>query len=270
MKTEFLSHLSEIQKYLKTEQELNILHSGHIGDLIYSLPVIKELSKNYRCNLIVNIGKPAQTHAYKHVSGNLLINEKLYSKLLPLLQKVSYLNNIEVYKNQKIHLNFDLFREFPFELNFITVRWYSHLTGVFPDFTKPALQVEPHPVIKDKVVIIRSFRVRNSFVNYSFLKKYDNLLFVGLPDEFEDLKRTVPNLEYYDAKDFYELAQIIKSSKFYLGNQSFGFALAETMKVPRLLEAYSDFPVVHPIGENAYDFYFQEHFELLFDKLYNS
>ena len=58
--------------------------------------------------------------------------------------------------------------------------------------------------------------------------------------------------------------------EFGSGGRDIGFALAETMKVPRLLEAYSDFPVVHPIGENAYDFYFQEHFELLFDKLYNS
>ncbi|MNY51403.1 hypothetical protein D3C86_1869870 [compost metagenome] len=78
----------------------------------------------------------------------------------------------------------------------------------------------------------------------------------------------VPNLEFYDVKDFYEMAQIIKSSKFFLGNQSFAYALADGLKVPRLLEANPEFPVVHPIGEKAYDFYFQEHFEFYFDKLY--
>ena len=68
-------------------------------------------------------------------------------------------------------------------------------------------------------------------------------------------------------KIFLELAEIIKSCKLFIGNLSFGYALAEAIKVPRLLESQPDFPLVYPNGENAYDFYFQEHFELLFKKL---
>lgn len=270
LRPEFVNQLNLIQQNLKNNKEINFIHSGHIGDIIYALPVIQKISESHSCNLYINIGKSTDQKAYKHISGDVYINDRLYSKLLPLLKKIDYLENIDQYTNQRVDVNLDLFRDFPFELNFITVRWYSHLTGVFPDFSKVCLKVEPHPIIKNKIVIIRSFRVRNSFVDYSFLKKYNNLLFVGLRDEYEDIKKSVPNLEFYDAEDFYELAQIIKASKFYLGNQSFGFALAEIMKVPRLLEAYSDFPVVHPIGENAYDFYFQEHFEMLFEKLYNA
>ena len=40
-----------------------------------------------------------------------------------------------------------------------------------------------------------------------------------------------------------------------------GYAIAESLKVPRLLEACPEMPYVHPVGKNAYDFYFQEHFE---------
>ena len=65
------------------------------------------------------------------------------------------------------------------------------------------------------------------------------------------------------------MAQTIKSSKFFLGNLSFGYTLAEGLKVPRLLESVPEFPLVYPNGINAYDFYFQNHFEKLFDKLYN-
>ena len=43
---------------------------------------------------------------------------------------------------------------------------------------------------------------------------YKNLIFIGTKDEYEDLKKEVPNLEFYDCKDFLEMAQIIKSSKF--------------------------------------------------------
>jgi hypothetical protein len=46
-------------------------------------------------------------------------------------------------------------------------------------------------------------------------------------DDYEDLKKEVPNLEFYDCNDFLEMAQIIKSSKFFLGNLSLGNSIAE-------------------------------------------
>ena len=79
----------------------------------------------------------------------------------------------------------------------------------------------------------------------------------------------MPNLEFYDCKDFLEMAQIIQTSKFFLGNLSLGYTLAEGLKIPRLLESSPDFPLVYPIAKNAYDFYFQVHFEKLFNVLYN-
>ena len=68
---------------------------------------------------------------------------------------------------------------------------------------------------------------------------------------------------------FLEMAQIIQSCKFFLGNLSFGYTIAEGLKVPRLLEASPDFPLMYPYGKNAYDFYFQEHFENLFKLLHS-
>ena len=266
---EFIIHLEKIGSNILNKTELNLKHSGHLGDIIYSFPVLEKLSHTHKINLFINLNKKIDIYSYKHTAGNVYMNEKLYSKFVPLLQNVNFLNSFSVYNNEKIDIDLDLFRKFPFNLNFISVRWYSHLTSIFPDFSKISLNIKPHETIVNKVVIIRSFRARNVFINYSFLKNYDNLLFLGLPDEYDDLKKDISNLEYYNPKDFYELAQIIKASKFYLGNQSFGFALAECMKVPRLLEAFSDFPVVHPIGENAYDFYFQNHLEDLFKKLYS-
>ena len=47
----------------------------------------------------------------------------------------------------------------------------------------------------------------------------------------------------------------------FIGNLSFGYALAEALKVPRLLESGPNFPLVYPNGKNGYDFYFQSHFE---------
>ena len=106
-------------------------------------------------------------------------------------------------------------------------------------------------------------------IRYNFLEKYKNILFLGLKDEYAVLKKEIVNLEYHNCKDFLEMAKIIKSCKLFIGNLSLGFALAEAMKVPRLLESGANFPLMSPNGKNGYDFYFQEHFERLFDKIYN-
>ena len=87
--------------------------------------------------------------------------------------------------------------------------------------------------------------------------------FLGLQNEYENLKKDVPNLEFYDCKDFLEMAKIIKSCKFYLGNVSFGWHIAEALKVPRLLEGSPEDVLYYPHGDKSYVFFFQEHFEKL-------
>ena len=96
------------------------------------------------------------------------------------------------------------------------------------------------------------------------------MYFIGTNDEYLDLKKEVPNLMIYECKDFLEMALIIKSSKFFIGNQSIAYPMAEALKVPRLLEAEPFFPVVQPIGKNAYYFYYQPHFEIFFKILYQT
>ena len=188
--------------------------------------------------------------------------------MLPLLHKQTYIEEVNIFNNQNIDIDLNLFREFPINFNIDSVRWYSQLTGIHTDLSVPYIFAEPHNVIKNKVTIMRNVRRKNYFTNYKFLKKYENLLFIGLNDEYKDLKKEVPNLEYYDCKNFLEMAQIIKSSKFFLGNLSFGYHIAEGLKTPRLLEGSPKFPLVYPHGKYAYEFYFQEHFEKWFSYLY--
>ena len=147
------------------------------------------------------------------------------------------------------------------------MRWYFHLAAIHCDLNEPYVFVNNHKTINNKIVILRSARRQNKLINYNFLNDYKDILFVGLKDEYISLKKELPLLDYYDPINFLELAEIIRSSKIFIGNLSFGYALAEAIKVPRLLESQPDFPLVYPNGENAYDFYFQEHFEYLFKKL---
>ena len=49
--------------------------------------------------------------------------------------------------------------------------------------------------------------------------------------------------------------------EIFIGNQSVAYPIAEALKVPRILEACPYFPVVQPVGDDAFDFYYQPHFE---------
>ena len=261
----------EINKIFKaTEQEeISFLHSGHLGDVINALPVLKQLSKKSKCNLYLQVGKNLERDAinYKHKGDKIYMTERMVDMVLPLLKNQDYISKVEIFENQKIDIDLNLFRKMPMNFNLDEVRWYFHLTGVHVDLSKQYLFANEHQLIKKKIVIMRSTRRKNTFINYKFLRNFKDVLFLGLQEEYEDLKKEIPNLEYYDCKNFLEAAEIIKSSKFFIGNSSFGFTIAEGLKVPRIMESYPDFPVIYPNGGLGYDFYFQKHFEKICERL---
>lgn len=260
-----LPKIEKFSKNLELKNNVSFLHYGHLGDIINCLPIIKEISKNKSCSLFIQENKriPGHVIAKDHPFGSVYLNKNAIIKLIPLLKKQSYLKKVEIYSNQEIDVDLNFFREVPINFNIDSIRWYFHLTGCFPDLSKNYLDVEPHSNFKNYIIIMRSLRRQNKFIDYSFLSNYEKIVFLGLKDEFDDLKIKIKNLEHYDSKDFLELAMIIKNSKLFIGNLSFGYALAEALKVPRLLESGPNFPLVYPNGANAYDFYFQNHFENL-------
>jgi hypothetical protein len=267
--------LPKIQNYsdiIISKDTISFLHYGHLGDIVNSLPVLKELSKNKNCHLYIQKNKKIPKHVTSkdHPFGEVYLNENSIYKILPLLKNQTFLKKVEIYNNQKIDIDLNFFRELPINFNIDSVRWYFQLTGCFPDLSKSYLNVPNHHKFKNYIVIMRSLRRQNKFIDYSFLSSYEKKVFVGLKNEFKDLKSKISNLEYYDSQDFLELASIIKNSKIFIGNLSFGYAMAEAIKVPRLLESGADFPLVYPNGSNAFDFYFQTHFEDLVKKLYSN
>jgi len=264
--------LEKISESIKTKKHLTFIHSGHLGDIINSLPLIKEISINSKCDLYLEINKkiPKEITNGEHPFGRYFLLESSANKLIPLIKKQKYISKVEIYNNQQIDINLNLYRELPINFNIDSIRWYFHLSGLHADLLKPYIEVESNKNIKNRIVIMRSLRRQNKMISYEFLNNYENPLFVGLKEEFENHKKVIKNLDYYECDNFLELASIIKSSKVFIGNLSFGYALAESIKVKRLLESGPNFPLIYPNGENAYDFYFQNHFQNLFDKLYNS
>lgn len=243
-------------------------HSGHLGDIIYAIPTMFSLAVEKKINLYLNINQTIELNE-KHPLGNVSLNKKSISLLKPLLLAQPQFSLVEEYNSHKmIDYDLDLFREFPlgFDKGSIS-RWYFNVFATTYDLGKPWLSVSPDTSMNNKIVIARSIRYNAPLIDYSILNNYDNLVFVGLPEEYEIMKVSIPKLKYQKTSDFMELASVIAGAKFFIGNQSSPFALAEALKVPRILESYYLCPNVIPEGPNAYEFSFQPQFEHLVKKL---
>lgn len=265
--TERFTTLEKIMQLAANQGSVNISHSGNAGDIIYALPTIKRIHEltGVSVNLYLRLGKPLVLSGYNsHPMGNVMLNEHMAAMLIALINPQSYIKACEVHTDQQIHIDMDYFRDGNIPLGKGNIaRWCSYLTGVSPILYKPWLQAKGDSSYADKIILARSERYRNSTINYKFLSKLPNVLFVGVESEYKDMKKSIPNLQWKQISDFMELAEIIAGCKFFIGNQSFPFSIAEALKVPRILEPTFEVINVVPEGENAYDFFFQEHLESL-------
>ena len=136
LKSGFEKKINDIREKLQ-KKEISFLHSGHLGDVINALPVLKELSKNHKCSLFLQVGKPLEEHikGYKHEGDEIYMTKKMVDLVMPLLKNQNYLDKVEEYNDQSVDVDLDLFRKIPMNFNLDEIRWYFHLTGVHTDLS---------------------------------------------------------------------------------------------------------------------------------------
>ena len=248
-------------RFCKQAPIASFKHSGHTGDVIYSLPTIRELSVKARIYLNTGMGGYLPSDVIHPYGTNSLPLEAI-EKLVPLLESQSYIEFVSVYQGEHVDYDLDLMREIPLRLDAgILSNHYFPIFGVSPDISLPWLCTSKNEVLKDYIIVARSNRYRNESLNYSFINQYSDIGFVGIESEYAELKKIVPKLEYFPVKDFRELAEIINSCRLFIGNQSFPYSLAEAMKVTRVLEVCPYAPNVVPIGGVGHSIFFQKQFE---------
>jgi hypothetical protein len=169
-KTSVVKRIDSFKQTISEKKTVSFLHFGHLGDIINSLPVIKELSKTRECSLYLQINKKIPKHVVSrdHPFGEVYLSEKSISKIMPLLKNQAYIKNVEIFDNQKIDIDLNFFRELPLNFNIDSVRWYFHITGLFPDLSKSYLEVLENNKFKNLRVIMRSLRRQNKYIDYSF------------------------------------------------------------------------------------------------------
>ncbi len=245
-------------------EEVNFSHSGHSGDMVHSIPAMYALAKGRKINLFLELNRPNLnfTKGMKHPNGNVMFTEKSVELFAPLLLSQPQFNRCEALTDQTIHYNLSVFRDFPFDYRMGSIsRWYFLTFGITWDLGKKWLEVTPDNSYNDAIVVVRTFRYRTPGISYDFLKKYPRIVLVGMKEEYEDMKKHIPHVEYKPVSNFLEMAQVIAGCKLYIGNQSFPSALAEALKVKRVIELFYRVPTTVVEGQDGYDFVYQPQFE---------
>lgn len=264
-------------------------HLCNAGDLVAAMPAIKKYYQLTGKKVIIcqQLNVPAQypigsKHPVTDDEGTYVcMNRKMLDMITPLLLSQEYIGGVEEYVGQDVHIDLDVIRQKCFvNMPFGAIQSWVMLAypDLATDLTKPWIEV-PKWVgnrFSNKIVVNFTDRYRNNIATYFFLKDYqEDLLFAGTQKERDAFcEQWKLDIELLHVGDFHDLAIAINSCRFFLGNQSMCWNLAEAMKTPRILELSLTAPNCIPfIGEDSYGFFHQigaEHyFKLLFNKTKN-
>lgn len=269
---------------------VRIKHMANIGDAISVCAGLKKYSeitgrKIIFCQFVdvkANYYSGA-THPTLDESGNMvMVNQKMFDMLKPLLLAQDYIEDVEVYNGQPINIDLDIIRKKIF-VNLPHGAIQQWIFMAFPDLAADLSKAWIHigevdisncwlsyrslptsyvaiDSLQDKAIINFTERYRNPHIDYYFLQKFKNrLIFAGTEKEHllfcERWDLEIPRLI---VNNFLELAFIYKNCKFFLGNQSAGWNICESIKSPRILEI-CEYAVNCQafIGEDSYGFLHQ-------------
>jgi hypothetical protein len=223
-------------------------HSGNLGDIIYSLPVIKHFGGG---DLFIKIGNvPNVIRKYNNgpvpaeYEGRLSEND--YKWLAPLLESQPYVRPAP-WNGEEIGHDLDEFRGTvgqSFTGNFLETYYKTFKIDYTPqDIITPWLSVHPKRVAP--FTVSRTFRWRSdktsTIPTWLKLIRQNNLeangVFIGLPHEHEDFQKLFNvRIPYYKCRDFLDMAEVISGCDVFFGNQTFSYGIAQGLGKSTILE----------------------------------
>ncbi len=274
----------------------SVRHYCNIGDIIASLIGLKKYYEITGKKLVymqqLNVRGRYYDGAVHPVTNNgeqVMCNQTVWDKIVPLLKAQEYIEDAVVYTGQKVDIDFTVIRQqiFVGMPYWAIQQWlFMAFPDISADISKAWVEIPetdistcklqqgaillPLPELQDKVIVNFTERYRNEDIDYFFLKNYqDNLIFSGTKKEHElfcnKWELDIPILVH---DDFLQLAYIMKKVKFLLANQSFSWNLAESAKIPRLLEYCFGAPNCQAfIGPDTYGYLNNIGLEYYFDLL---
>lgn len=248
---------------------VSVKHSGHIGDILYSLNTVKSIAdKHGPVDMYIGFSMPNQTP--NHPSGKYTMTDKSFAYMLPLLETLPYIANVYKHNGQVIDYDLDTFRSQGFSIGSLDLRkWYRFLFAEFEiDLNDKIIETQKKfDYLKDAVIINLTTRYRDIQIDYRRLNNLNRpLYFVGIEEEWELFSRYGLGCKRILVKDALHMSQILNSCYLFIGNQSSTFALAEQMKINRALEVHNICPNVIVIGANGIDYMTNDGLQYIINK----
>lgn len=208
--------------------EKTFKHSGDLGDIIYSLPIIKKLGGGI-LYLDITGGEDEPIIQAQCLTKKTKFNQSAYDFIRPLLLEQSYIKDVRIYSsNIKIDYNLNQFR-FKFALNKPILNCYLEAFNINYNINEPWLKVTNLPTLPRNTVVCRSPRYQSAHVWFEGNKfnLRDKALFVGLSKEHEYFEWTFDiKIPYCPVNNALELAKVIAASKAFICNQTFALSIA--------------------------------------------
>lgn len=253
---------------------IDFKHSGFVSDILYSLPTIKKVCEMNNdkavLHLEINIDNPDKDKPGHPYSPFKLMEEEV-KMLRPLLLSQDYIEDVVVFDGDlnKVNVDLDLFRTQPINFSGGNIsRYYFSMTGISESLEKPTLSIEANERFNNRIVISRSLIYHNKNVDWRVLNEIKDVkyYFLGSHMEFKDISTKLDNVSHVDCKNYKEVASVIKGSSLFIGNQNMYYAIAEQLKVKRMLEICPYTPNVVPSGGENYDIHYTELLKFLINK----
>lgn len=208
--------------------------SGDLGDIIFSLAAVQHCGPG--TYILVDRPWTARLECRAHL-------------IEPLLRSQSYIYDVRVGDGHGLNIthDFSTFRSggLPWgkPLSALHAEWIGVKPGAI-DYTKPWLSVEPTPGFSDRVILARSPRYNTPYFPWKKVVEFlgDCALFVGLESEHRTFCDTFGSVEYLPTKNLLDVAGVISGAHSFIGNQSSPNAIAEGLKVRRVLEVATHVP----------------------------
>ena len=236
-------------------------HSGTLGDLIYSLAVVKKMEPGRFMVAINNIENCVSQYGYRadevapEHRGRFTTQD--FEWLAPLLERQSYIKETCTWHQGDAEPDVDLdkfrgtlFRGF--EGNYVQAYHIAFgLPFLMQDYDATWLEADAKTVAP--IVVSRTSRYQDPEGDTKWAnlvaetKLNESGIFVGTTKEHADFERiTNCKIEYHPVNDFLELANIVAGAELVCANQNFVYSLAMGLGKATILETIK----IKPLQQN--------------------
>lgn len=222
-------------------------HSGDLGDVLSSLPAVRQLGGGrYLLGPHVGPGAPREPMTPWRAAF-----------LIPLLEAQPYIKSAKFSdKPERVTYDFSMFRvNTKVIFGESLAHWHGRHVGIKPSKldVSPWLQVKPADETLGRIVFARSPRHHHRDFPWQYLtfKFRTRAMFVGTREEHQMFCSRFGRVEYRRVENALEMAQLIAGSDWFYGNQSLPCWIALGLGHNLTQEGFPAAPNSKIVRENA-------------------